>query len=330
MSEEVLPAYDEEQVKKMLADVSQHRPITLAEAIAYHYIDVEDPKLGLANDTVQRIKNLFRPVADESTLNLIRVKRSGEYLTDVNLAETNAFEKLSQTEPFIYQLQQSFEPTLDFNEKQFRSLTETISKNKEEFDQLQFDISRTLLPFDDMKESSNNDFSQSDSGYSMTTATHESLASKIKIEFEPIQSEASPVPPKRDDLIDDSKIDLDKATGEQLDRYELNQDLIQIIKSDFNGSDKVRNALLFAVLPLSPLIFPDDRTGHSIARTTFGQHGPERCLTLEFIGHRCRPSKNTVDVFLPEEYSHDCLFARTWPFRRGTNDVQCRSSRSQN
>ncbi|CAF4786911.1 unnamed protein product, partial [Rotaria magnacalcarata] len=37
-----------------------------------------------------------------------------------------------------------------------------------------------------MKESSTNDFSQSDSGYSMTTATYESLASKVKNEFETI------------------------------------------------------------------------------------------------------------------------------------------------
>ena len=249
----------------MLANAAQDRPVTLAEAIAYQYIDIKDPKLGLSNDIVQRMQNLFRPVADESTLNLIRVKRAGEYLTDVNLAETNAFEKLSQTEPFIYQLQPSFEPTLDLNEKQFRSLTETIAQNKEQFDQLQFDISRMLLPVVDIKESTNNDFSQSDSGYSMTTATQESLASKIKIEFEPIQSEASPVPPKRDDLVDESKIDLDKATDEQLDRYELTQDLIQLIKSDFNGSDKVSNLFLFAVLHLSPLTVTDDRTGHSIA-----------------------------------------------------------------
>ncbi|CAF5111869.1 unnamed protein product, partial [Rotaria socialis] len=80
--------------------------------------------------------------------------------------------------------QQSFEPTLDLSEKQFRSLTETILNNKDEYSNLQFEIGRLLIPVDDMKESSANDFSQSDSGYSMTTATYESLASKVKNEFE--------------------------------------------------------------------------------------------------------------------------------------------------
>jgi len=233
-----LPIYNEEYLIKMLGDISQHKPITLAEAIAYQYIDIEDPKLGLSNDTIQCIKNLFHPLSDDSTSNLIRIKRSGEYLSDINLSETNPFEKFTQTEPFIYQLQQIFEPTLDFNEKQFHLLTETILNNKEQYDQLEFDISRTSLPIYDMKESSTNDFSQSDSGYSMTTATHESLASKIKIEFEPINQDIT-IPLKHDDSYEDEKIDLDKATQEQLDKYELNQDLIQIIKSDFIGSDKV-------------------------------------------------------------------------------------------
>ncbi|CAF0954135.1 unnamed protein product [Rotaria sordida] len=183
-----LRVYNEEQLIKMLADISPHKPITLAEAIAYEYIDLDDPKLGLSNDTIQRMKNLFRPLLydDESTLNLIRIKRSGQYLTDFNLSETNPFEKFHLSQPFIYQLQQSFEPTLDLNEKQFRSLTEAILNNKDEYSNLQFDIGRSLIPADDMKESSTNDFSQSDSGYSMTTATYESLASKIKNEFEPI------------------------------------------------------------------------------------------------------------------------------------------------
>jgi hypothetical protein len=183
-----LPIYNEEQLTKVLADISPHKPITLAEAIAYQYIDLEDPKLGLTNDTIQRIKNLFRPLSleDESTLNLIRIKRAGQYLTDFNLGEISSFEKFHFSEPFIYQLQQSFEPTLDFNEKQFRSLTDAILNNKEEYSNLQFDIGRTLIPVGDMKESSTNDFSQSDSGYSMTTATYESLASKVKNEFETI------------------------------------------------------------------------------------------------------------------------------------------------
>jgi len=228
----------------MLADISQHKPITLAEAIAYEYIDIEDPKLGLSSETIQRIKNLFHPLSDESILNLIRVKRSGEYLTDINLAETNPFEKLNLTEPYVYQLQQSFEPTLDFSEKQFRSLTETILNNKEQYDQLQFDISRSSLPVYDIKDLSINDVSQSDSGYSMTTATHESLASKIKIEFEPIHHDVS-IPLKHEDLYEDEKIDLDKATKEQLDKYQLNHELIQIIKMDFHGSDKVNWILGF-------------------------------------------------------------------------------------
>ena len=233
------PVYNEEQLIKMLGDVSQHKPMTLAEAIAYQYIDIEDPKLALDSDTVQRLKNLFRPLADESSSNVIRVKRAGEYLTDVNLAELNPLEKLNLTEPLIYQLQQSFEPTLDFNEKQFRALTEAIAKNKEQYEQLQFDIARTSLPpIDDLKESSTNDFSQSDSGYSMTTATYESLASKIKIEFEPINQEVSTAR-RRDDLYEEEKVDLDKATPEELEHYQLNPDLIQIIKSDFNGTDKV-------------------------------------------------------------------------------------------
>ncbi|CAF3400959.1 unnamed protein product [Rotaria socialis] len=232
-----LPIYNEEQLVKMLADLSPHKPITLAEAIAYQYIDVEDPKLGLSNDIIQHIKHLFRPLSDQSVSNLIRVQRSGEYLTDINLAETNPFEKLNLTEPHVYQLQQLFEPTLDFNEKQFRSLTEAILSNKEQYDQLQFDIARTSLPIYDAKDSSINDFSQSDSGYSMTTATHESLASKIKIEFEPINQDI-PVPLARSDLHEDEKIDLDKATQEQLNKYELNHDLIQIIKSDYNVSNK--------------------------------------------------------------------------------------------
>jgi hypothetical protein len=187
------PIYNEEQLTKVLSDISPDKPITLAEAIAYQYIDLEDPKLGLSNDTIQRIKSLFRPLTldDESSLNLIRIKRSGQYLTDLNVAETNPFEKFHLSEPFIYQLQQSFEPTLDFNEKQFRSLTDAILNNKDEYSNLQFDIGRTLLPAEDMKESSTNDFSQSDSGYSMTTATYESLASRVKPEFvtinEPIE-----------------------------------------------------------------------------------------------------------------------------------------------
>jgi hypothetical protein len=183
-----LSLYNEDQLTKMLANISSDKPITLAEAIAYQHIDLEDPKLGLSNDTTQRIKNLFRPLSsgDETTSNLIRIKRSGEYLTDVNVVESNAFEKFHESEPFIYQLQQTFEPTLDLNEKQFRSLTEIILNNKDEYSNLQFDIGQTLAPTGDMKESSTNDFSYSDSGYSMTTATHESLAGKIKNEFETI------------------------------------------------------------------------------------------------------------------------------------------------
>ncbi|CAF4484805.1 unnamed protein product [Rotaria sp. Silwood1] len=183
-----LPIYNEEQLIKMLADISPHRPITLAEAIAYEYIHLDDPKLGLSNDTIQRMKNLFRPLSydDESTWNLIRIKRSGQYLTDFNLAETNSFEKFHLSQPFIYQLQQSFEPRFDLTEKQFRSLTEAILNNKDEYSNLQFNIGRSLMPPGDMKESSTNDFSQSDSGYSVTTATYESLASKVKNEFEAI------------------------------------------------------------------------------------------------------------------------------------------------
>ncbi|CAM4918979.1 unnamed protein product [Rotaria socialis] len=180
--------YNEEQLIKMLADISLHKPITLAEAIAYEYIDLDDPKLGLSANTIQRMKSLFRPTTgdNESSLNLIRIKRSGEYLTDINLSEIHSFEKFNLSQPFIYQLQQSFEPTLDLSEKQFRSLTETILNNKDEYSNLQFEIGRLLIPVDDMKESSANDFSQSDSGYSMTTATYESLASKVKNEFETI------------------------------------------------------------------------------------------------------------------------------------------------
>ncbi|CAF5125753.1 unnamed protein product, partial [Rotaria socialis] len=72
----------------MLADISLHKPITLAEAIAYEYIDLDDPKLGLSANTIQRMKSLFRPTTgdNESSLNLIRIKRSGEYLTDINLS----------------------------------------------------------------------------------------------------------------------------------------------------------------------------------------------------------------------------------------------------
>jgi hypothetical protein len=192
-SDKTSPIYNEEQLTKALTDLSPHKRITLAEAIAYQYIDLEDPKLGLSNDIIQRIKNLFRPLSldDESTLNLIRIKRAGQYLTDFNVAETNAFEKFYLSEPFIYQLQQSFEPTLDFNEKQFRSLTDAILNNKDEYSKLQFDIGKTLVPAGDMKESSTNDFSQSDSGYSMTTATYESLASKVKSEFQTINEPIS-------------------------------------------------------------------------------------------------------------------------------------------
>ncbi|CAF1501450.1 unnamed protein product [Adineta ricciae] len=250
MEEHTLPIYNEEHLIKMLADISQHKPITLAEAIAYEYIDLEDPKLGLSNDAVQRIKSLFHPLSDDSISNLIRVKRSGEYITDINLAEMNPFEKFTHTEPFVYRLQSSFEPTLDFSEKQFRSLAEAILNNKDQYDQLEFDVARTSLPVYDAKDASINDVSQSDSGYSMTTATHESLASKIKIEFEPIHHDV-PVVPKRDDLHDDEKIDLDKATQEQIDKYELNHEIIQIIKSDFHGSDKtVGQAILSRELRL--------------------------------------------------------------------------------
>jgi hypothetical protein len=192
-SDKKLPVYNEQQLTKLLSDISPHKPITLAEAIAYQYIDLEDPKLGLSNDIIQRIKSLFRPLSldDESTLNLIRIKRAGQYLADFNLGETSSFEKFNLSEPFIYQLQQSFEPTLDFSEKQFRSLTDAIINNKDEYSKLQFDIGRTLIPAGDMKESSTNDFSQSDSGYSMTTATYESLANKVRNEFETINEPIS-------------------------------------------------------------------------------------------------------------------------------------------
>lgn len=233
-----LPVYNEEQLIKILAELSQHKPITLAEAIAYQYIDIEDPKLGLSNDVIQSIKHLFRPLSDQSVSNLIRVQRSGEHLLDINLAETNPFEKLNITEPYLYELQQSFEPTLDFNEKQFRSLTDAILSHKTQYNQLQFDVAHTSLPIYDVKDSSVNDFSQSDSGYSMTTTTHESLASKVKIEFEPVNQQL-PEPPVRSDLHENEKVDLDKASQEQLDKYQLNQDLIQIIKSDYSVSDKV-------------------------------------------------------------------------------------------
>ncbi len=266
---ESLPIYNEEYLIKMLADISQHKPITLAEAIAYQYLDIEDPKLGLSNETIQRIKNLFRPLIDQNLSNLIRIKRSGEYLTDVNLSEINPFEKLNEIEPLIYQLQQTFEPTLDFNEKQFRSLTEIILNNKEQYDQLEFDIARTSLPIYDLKESSINDFSQSDSGYSMTTATHESLASKIKIEFEPIHQDIGFIPLKSDDLDEHEKIDLDKSTQEQLDKFELNQNLIQIIKSDFNGTDKVKmNFFSFDFFSHDVCVL-DNWTSNSISRITF-------------------------------------------------------------
>ncbi|CAF1071080.1 unnamed protein product [Rotaria magnacalcarata] len=203
--------YNEEQLIKMLAAISLHKPITLAEAIAYEYIDLDDPKLGLSTDTTQRMKSLFRPttVDDESSLNLIRIKRSGEYLTDINLSEIHSFEKFNLSQPFIYQLQQSFEPTLDLSEKQFRSLTETILNNKDEYSNLQFDIGRLLIPADDMKESSTNDFSQSDSGYSMTTATYESLASKVKNEFETISEPITDQINESDKTIDQSKLSND-------------------------------------------------------------------------------------------------------------------------
>lgn len=191
MSDEIdkdLPIYNEEQLTKLLAEISQDKPLTLAEAIAYRYIDLEDPKLALQSETIQSMKNLFRPTSidDDKALNIIRIKRSGEPYADFNLAETNPFEKFHSTEPLIYQLQQSFEPTLDFTEKQFRSLAEAVRNHRKEYSDLQFDIGRTLIPAGDMKESSTNDFSQSDSGYSMTTTTHESLASKVKNEFETI------------------------------------------------------------------------------------------------------------------------------------------------
>ncbi|CAF3706455.1 unnamed protein product [Rotaria socialis] len=203
--------YNEEQLIKMLADISLHKPITLAEAIAYEYIDLDDPKLGLSTNTIQRMKSLFRPTTgdNESSLNLIRIKRSGEYLTDINLSEIHSFEKFNLSQPFIYQLQQSFEPTLDLSEKQFRSLTETILNNKDEYSNLQFEIGRLLVPVDDMKESSANDFSQSDSGYSMTTATYESLASKVKNEFETISEPIADQINESDKTIDQSKLSND-------------------------------------------------------------------------------------------------------------------------
>lgn len=196
--DENLPIYNEEQLNKILGEISQDKPLTLAEAIAYDYIDLEDPKLALQSETIRSIKNLFRPTTfdDEKFFNRIRVKRSGEIFTDFNLTETNSFEKFSQTEPLIYQLQQSFEPTLDFTEKQFRSLTEAVRNHRNEYSDLQFDIGRTLIPSGDLKESSTNDFSQSDSGYSMTTTTHESLASKVKNEFETI-TEPTEIPQVR-------------------------------------------------------------------------------------------------------------------------------------
>ena len=251
---EIQPVYNEEYLTKMLADISSHKPITLAEAIAYEYLDIEDPKLGLSNEIIQSMKHLFRPSSDSNVSNAIRIKRSGEYLTDLDLSQSNPFEQLTDTEPLIYQLQSTFEPTLDFNEKQFRILTEILSNNKDQYDQLEFDITRTSLPIYDLKESSTNDFSQSDSGYSMTTATHESLASKIKIEFEPINQDIELVPLKQEDFDENEKIDLDKATQEQLDKYELNHDIIQIIKSDFNGTDKVNN-LSACFVSLNSVVF---------------------------------------------------------------------------
>ena len=237
----IAPIYNEEQLIKMLTDFSQHKPITLAEAIAYRYIDIEDPKLGLSYDTVQRVKNLFRPITNEENLvNFIRIQRSGKYFNEINLAENNPLEKFNETSPLICQLQQSFEPTLDFNEKQFRALIDAILNHKEQYEEFQFEISQTSLPVYDLKESSTNEFSQSDSGYSMTTATYESLASKIKIEFEPINQELSmDIPLEEFNPVE--RIDLDKATNEQLEKYQLNADLIQLIKSDFKGTDKVRS-----------------------------------------------------------------------------------------
>ena len=248
MSEEIPSVYNEEYLAKMLADISPHKPITLAEAIAYQHLDIEDPKLGISNEMIQRLKNLFRPLSDSNVSNSIRIKRSGEYVTDLDLSQTNPFEQFTDSQPWIYQLQSTFEPTLDFNEKQFRTLTETLANNENQADQWQFDIARTSLPIYDLKESSTNDFSQSDSGYSMTTATHESLASKIKIEFEPINQDNESLPTKREDFDEDEKVDLDKASPEQLEKYELNPDLIQIIKSDFNGTDKVKHRESFFVL----------------------------------------------------------------------------------
>ena len=248
MSEEIPSVYNEEYLAKMLADISPHKPITLAEAIAYQHLDIEDPKLGISNEMIQRLKNLFRPLSDSNVSNSIRIKRSGEYVTDLDLSQTNPFEQFTDSQPWIYQLQSTFEPTLDFNEKQFRTLTETLANNENQADQWQFDIARTSLPIYDLKESSTNDFSQSDSGYSMTTATHESLASKIKIEFEPINQDNESLPTKREDFDEDEKVDLDKASPEQLEKYELNPDLIQIIKSDFNGTDKVKHREFFFAL----------------------------------------------------------------------------------
>ena len=248
MSEEIPSVYNEEYLAKMLADISPHKPITLAEAIAYQHLDIEDPKLGISNEMIQRLKNLFRPLSDSNVSNSIRIKCSGEYVTDLDLSQTNPFEQFTDSQPWIYQLQSTFEPTLDFNEKQFRTLTETLANNEDQADQWQFDIARTSLPIYDLKESSTNDFSQSDSGYSMTTATHESLASKIKIEFEPINQDNESLPTKREDFDEDEKVDLDKASPEQLEKYELNPDLIQIIKSDFNGTDKVKHRESFFVL----------------------------------------------------------------------------------
>ena len=194
--------YNEEQLTKMLADISSHKPITLAEAIAYQYIDLDNPKLGLSNDTIQCMKNLFRPLSfdDESAFNLIRISHRGQYLIDFHLSEINLFEQFHLSQPFIYQLQQSFEPTLDLNEKQFRLLTETILNNKDEYSNLQFDIGKSSISIDDVKELSTNDFSQSDSGYSMTTATYESLASKVKNEFETITE------PISDQIIESDKV----------------------------------------------------------------------------------------------------------------------------
>ncbi|CAF0835651.1 unnamed protein product [Didymodactylos carnosus] len=252
-----------EITNKILAQTN-NKSITLAEAVAYDYLDLNDfdvvHSLGLQLDVADKMKKVFLPI-NESDIkyghdykhNIVKVQRSGETIAELDLADPNALEKINLPSNVVAHLQYAFEQPLNLREKQLKQLSDALERTGD----LQFAISPLYPPFSKYWQEQQNDLSTSDSGYSMTTTSandsskqQQPQSTMVKIDFEPI------VEPKiKSSLIEtqtgvdlgsstsdrddgSEKIDLDKATVEQLDQYQLNQGLVQKIKQKDTGKDK--------------------------------------------------------------------------------------------